>query len=105
MASVNNLGRVQGAGFFHSTSTSRVAIPANTVKPTNIKPLVGDVIVNGDREALEVTAVEANSYTAKYLGNFKGDAGPAGGYIYVNDEPVLEMRISFSGTNLTITTE
>lgn len=47
---MTNLGRVQGGGFFYSSSASGVTVDLSTISPISIKPLVGDTILfaNGD---------------------------------------------------------
>ena len=115
-----NLGRVQGGGFFGSTSTSATSITKTTVQTNGVSPLVGDTIVNANGDLCRITAVTSTAYTvSKYAsikgatGNKgdKGDAGTngttpslqaaAGGNI--NNTGTPTVKASTSGTTTTFT--
>lgn len=75
MASTNNLGRVQGGGFFGSTSTSTTSILKTTVQANGVSPLVGDTIVNANGDLCRITAISSTSYTVSRYGSIKGATG------------------------------
>jgi hypothetical protein len=85
-----NLGRVQGGGFFASTSTSTTSISKSTIETTtgmDVSPLVGDVIVNANGDLLLIKSITTASYTTTKFGSIKGakgdkgDSGSGGGNI------------------------
>lgn len=76
--SESNLGRVQGGGFFGSTSTSATSIPKTTVKKEGVSPLVGDSIINANGDVCEIKAITDTDYTVTKYGSFKGGKGDAG---------------------------
>ena len=76
--SESNLGRVQGGGFFGSTSTSATSIPKTTVKKEGVSPLVGDSIINANGDVCEIKAITNTDYTVTKYGSFKGGKGDAG---------------------------
>lgn len=85
-----NLGRVQGGGFFASTSTSTTSISKSTIETTtgmDVSPLVGDVIVNANGDLLLIKSISTASYTTTKFGSIKGakgdkgDSGSGGGNI------------------------
>ena len=85
-----NLGRVQGGGFFASTSTSTTSISKSTIETTtgmDVSPLVGDVIVNANGDLLPIKSISTASYTTTKFGSIKGakgdkgDSGSGGGNI------------------------
>lgn len=85
-----NLGRVQGGGFFASTSTSTTSISKSTIETTtgmDVSPLVGDVIVNANGDLLLIESISTASYTTTKFGSIKGakgdkgDSGSGGGNI------------------------
>ena len=78
MAVTTNLGRVQGGGFYGSTSTSETSIPKSTVLSGGVSPLVNDVIVNADGDLCRVTAVQSSAYTVSKFGSIKGPVGAQG---------------------------
>lgn len=73
--SENNLGRVQGGGFFGSTSTSTESIPKDTVISAAVKPLKGDTIVNANGDLCVITSVGSSAYTVSKYGSIKGATG------------------------------
>ena len=85
-----NLGRVQGGGFFASTSTRTTSISKSTIETTtgmDVSPLVGDVIVNANGDLLLIKSITTASYTTTKFGSIKGakgdkgDSGSGGGNI------------------------
>lgn len=76
-----NLGRVQGGGFFASTSTSTTLISKSTIETTtgmDVSPLVGDVIVNANGDLLLIKSISTSSYTTTKFGSIKGAKGDKG---------------------------
>ena len=76
-----NLGRVQGGGFFASTSTNTTLIPKSTIETTagvDVSPLVGDVIVNANGDLLLIKSISTASYTTTKFGSIKGAKGDKG---------------------------
>ena len=76
-----NLGRVQGGGFFASTSTSTTSISKSTIETTtgmDVSPLVGDVIVNANGDLLLIKSITTASYTTTKFGSIKGAKGDKG---------------------------
>lgn len=73
----SNLGRVQGGGFYASTSTSTTSIAKSTIKQKKISPLLDDIIVNANGDLLQVKAISSDgaTYTVEKFGNIKGPAG------------------------------
>ena len=72
-----NLGRVQGVSAFYSTSNDQNAnLPLNQIKPSQIKPFVGDYIIfsNGNIRAIEQIANEV-AVCGDVLFSLKGEAG------------------------------
>lgn len=73
-----NLGRVQGGGFFASTSTHTTSISKSTIETTtgmDVSPLVGDVIVNANGDLLLIKSISTASYTTTKFGSIKGASG------------------------------
>lgn len=115
MAVTNNLGRVQGGGFYGSTSASETSIPKSTVLSGGVSPLVNDVIVNANGDLCRITAVTSTAYTVSKFGSIKGPAGAQGPQgetgatgetgIYVGTAQASKVTFTVSGTTLTITTE
>lgn len=82
MSSVN-LGRVQGAGIFYVVSASDEYATKANLRPTNISPLVGDMLLFPTGELKEVTSVEGDNVyfsdtAATSLKGAKGDKGDKG---------------------------
>lgn len=73
-----NLGRVQGKGYYYSSSSSTTSIPKSTIAGTELMPLTGDTIVNSNYDLLRVTAVGSTAYTVTKYGNIKGANGSNG---------------------------
>lgn len=73
-----NLGRVQGKGYYYSSSSSTTSIPKSTIAGTELMPLTGDTIVNSNYDLLRVTAVASTAYTVTKYGNIKGADGSPG---------------------------
>lgn len=71
----SNLGRVQGGGFFGSTSTSTTSIAKSTVPVGAVSPLVGDTIVNANGELCKITAVESSAYAVVKYGSIRDEDG------------------------------
>ena len=72
-----NLGRVQGVSAFYSTSNDQNAnLPLNQIKPSQIKPFVGDFVIfaNGNIRAIEQIANEV-AVCGEVLFSLKGEAG------------------------------
>lgn len=68
-----NLGRVQGGGFFGSTSDSVSEIEKSTVlEIEGITPLIGDTIVNSKGDLCQIQAVSSTSYTVTKYNSIKG---------------------------------
>lgn len=121
MAVTHNLGRVQGGGFYGSTSTSETSIPKSSVSAGSVAPLPGDVIVNANGDLCRITAVTSTAYTVSKFGSIKGatgaqgiqgETGPQGPKgdtgetgIYVGTAQANKVTFTVSGTTLTITTE
>lgn len=115
MAVTHNLGRVQGGGFYGSTSTSETSIPKSSVSAGSVAPLPGDVIVNANGDLCRITAVTSTAYTVSKFGNIKGATGEQGPQgpkgdtgetgIYVGTAQANKVTFTVSGTTLTITTE
>lgn len=112
MAVTTNLGRVQGGGFYGSTSTSETSIPKSSVSAGSVAPLTGDVIVNANGDLCRITAVTSTAYTVSKFGSIKGDPGEQGPQgetgetgIYVGTAQANKVTFTVSGTTLTITTE
>lgn len=112
MAVTTNLGRVQGGGFYGSTSTSETSIPKSSVSAGSVAPLTGDVIVNANGDLCRITAVTSTAYTVSKFGSIKGAAGAQGPQgetgetgIYVGTAQASKVTFTVSGTTLTITTE
>ncbi len=76
--SSNNLGRVQGGGFFGSTSTNTASITKTTVQTNGVSPLVGDTIVNANGDLCKITAITSSAYTVTKYGSIKGATGAKG---------------------------
>lgn len=74
----SNLGRVQGGGFFGSTSTSTSSIEKTTVQTNGVSPLVGDSIINANGDLCKITAITSSAYTVTKYGSIKGATGPKG---------------------------
>lgn len=112
MAVTHNLGRVQGGGFYGSTSTSETSIPKSSVSAGSVAPLTGDVIVNANGDLCRITAVTSTAYTVSKFGSIKGATGEQGPQgetgetgIYVGSTEANKVTFTVSGTTLTITTE
>lgn len=73
--SENNLGRVQGGGFFGSTSTSITSIPKDTVAVNGVKPLKGDTIVNASGDLCKIEAITSTAYTVTKYGSITAETG------------------------------
>lgn len=74
-----NLGRVQGAGFYYSTAASGTLIEMATVTPTDVAPLVGDLIIFPNGDLRTVTAVSSLAVTCSaVVGSLKGVQGDQG---------------------------
>ena len=72
-----NLGRVQGVSAFYSTNTDQNAnLPLGQIKPSQIKPFVGDYILfaNGNIRAIEQIANQV-AICGEVLFSLKGAAG------------------------------
>lgn len=78
MAVTTNLGRVQGGGFYGSTSTSETSIPKSSVSAGSVAPLTSDVIVNANGDLCRITAVTSTAYTVSKFGSIKGATGEQG---------------------------
>lgn len=78
MATTNNLGRVQGGGFFGSTSTSTTSITKTTVQTNGVSPLVGDTIINANGDCCRITAITDTAYVVTKYGSIKGGNGTNG---------------------------
>ena len=114
MAVTTNLGRVQGGGFYGSTSTSETSIPKSTVLSGGVSPLVNDVIVNANGDLCRITAVTSTAYTVSKFGSIKGPAGAQGPQgekgdgivdVPISDEDYLSFVIplyKFLNTNVEI---
>lgn len=76
--SENNLGRVQGGGFYGSSSDSTVSIPKSTITSTGVTPLVGDIIINSNGDILKIVSVASSSYTVSKQGTLRGPKGDSG---------------------------
>lgn len=75
-----NLGRVQGGGFFGSTSESETAIDKSTVSTVDgITPLVGDTIVNAKGSLCRILSMSAATFAVQKYGSIKGADGENGG--------------------------
>lgn len=75
-----NLGRVQGGGFFGSTSESETAIDKSTVLTVDgITPLVGDTIVNSKGSLCRILSMSAATFAVQKYGSIKGADGESGG--------------------------
>ncbi len=75
-----NLGRVQGGGFYGSTSTSEINIPKNSVIASeSIRPLIGDTIVNANGAFCKILAITSTSYTVSKYGEGFIHNSPGGG--------------------------
>ncbi len=75
----SNLGRVQGGGFFGSSSTSTTSILKTEVQTNgSISPLVGDTIVNKNGDLCKITAITSTAYTVTKYGSIKGATGAQG---------------------------
>lgn len=77
-----NLGRVQGGGFFGSTSTSETAIDKFTVITNGVTPLIGDTIINANGALCRIVSENLSSYSVYYsvqkYSSIKGDKGDKG---------------------------
>lgn len=79
-----NLGRVQGGGFFGSTSTSETFIEKSSVSTSGITPLVGDTIVNANGALCRISSERTGTYdvvkynSIKGIQGIKGDKGEQG---------------------------
>lgn len=74
----SNLGRVQGGGFFGSTSASTTSIEKTTVQTNGVSPLVGDTVVNANGDLCRITAITEGAYTVTKYGSVKGTKGDKG---------------------------
>lgn len=72
---INKLGRVQGGGFFGSTSESETNIPLSTVAKSDVNPLVGDTIVNAGGALCRIDSISGTEYIVTRYGNVKGAKG------------------------------
>lgn len=76
---MTNLGRVQGAGHFLTTTASGTGVQITTIKPTNIKPLVGDSILFPNGDIRSITAINTTTATCgEVVINIKGATGAQG---------------------------
>lgn len=78
MATISNLGRVQGGGFFGSTSTSETSIEKSSVQINGVPPLEGDTIVNANGGLCKILSIESATYVVSKYGSVKGNAGAQG---------------------------
>ncbi len=78
MATASNLGRVQGGGFFGSSSTSTTSILKSTVQINGVTPLVGDSIINANGDICRISAISSTAYTVSKYSNIKGAKGDPG---------------------------
>lgn len=76
---ITNLGRVQGASEFTTTAASGTSVAISTLKPTSIKPLVGDSILFPNGDLRNITAVNSTTATCGgVIANFSGTNGTNG---------------------------
>lgn len=102
-----NLGRVQGAGVFTTTTASGTSVALSTVSPTNIAPLVGDTFVFPNGDVRNVTAVSGDTITCgNVVTNITGPQGPAGSTLvqtaaeWTSQDPVLAAgEFGYDSTN------
>lgn len=71
MATTTNLGRVQGGGFFGSTSTSETNIPVASVTMSGVSPLAGDTIVNANGVLCRINEISGSNYAVTKYGTLK----------------------------------
>lgn len=81
-----NLGRVQGGGFFGSTSESETAIDKATVMTVDgILPLVGDTIVNAKGSLCRILSMSSATYAVQRYGSIKGADGGMTAFAFFSD--------------------
>mgnify|MGYP006983163336 CR=1 FL=1 len=101
---VTNLGRVQGAGFFYTSVTTRTSVALSTITPTSIKPLVGDCVIFPNGDLRKVTAVSSTTVTCgsvvASLKGAKGDKGDKG-----DNGTVTSVGVKMNGVVKGIVTE
>lgn len=74
--SEENLGRVQGAGFFFSTAVSSTSADMATISPSTIKPVYGDNIIFANGDIRNITAVSDTAVTCGgVVANLQGPDG------------------------------
>lgn len=75
MAFTGNLGRVQGAGWFHTSAASGTSVNISSLQP-QLTPFVGDAVLFPNGDVRQITAVGSSTVTlGTVLFSVKGDAG------------------------------
>lgn len=75
MAFTGDLGRVQGAGWFHTSATSSTSINVSSLQP-QLTPFVGDAVAFPNGDIRQITGVSSSAITlGDVLFSFKGDPG------------------------------
>lgn len=95
-----NLGRVQGGSIFYSSASSSTSVLKTTLTPTNLVPLLGDIVLFSNGDIRNITAIDSTTITLgsvvasiKGLQGPQGPAGPAGA-TFSYDEATKTLTIT-----------
>ena len=76
---ITNLGRVQGGSIFYSSASSSTSVLKTTLTPTNLVPLLGDIVLFSNGDIRNITAIDSTTVTlSSVVASIKGAKGDTG---------------------------